>query len=83
MLDVQNETSTPPPLAPCPLTTDPKLIQHDTFRELFDGVADLAGVMADQLVISHDHRRVFASGTPHSLHMWAEGELGLFTSPEG
>ncbi|KAI9573567.1 hypothetical protein HD554DRAFT_900089 [Boletus coccyginus] len=49
--------------------------RHDTFRELFDGVADLAGVMADQLVISHDHRRVFASGTPHSLHMWAEGEI--------
>ncbi|KAG8214631.1 hypothetical protein J3R82DRAFT_9708 [Butyriboletus roseoflavus] len=52
-----------------------KMRRHDTFRELFDGVADLAGVMADQLVISHDYRRVFASGTPHSLHIWAEGEL--------
>ncbi|KAH0832087.1 hypothetical protein J3R83DRAFT_12996 [Lanmaoa asiatica] len=52
-----------------------KMGRHDTFRELFDGVADLAGVMADQLVISHDHRRVFASGTPHSLHIWTEGEL--------
>jgi hypothetical protein len=49
--------------------------RHETFRELFDGVADLAGVMANQLVISHDHRRVFASGTPHSLHLWAEGEM--------
>lgn len=58
------------------------LVQHDTFRELFDGVADLAGVMADQLVINHDHRRVFASGTPHSLHMWAEGEMGSLTLPD-
>ncbi|KAF8551692.1 hypothetical protein OG21DRAFT_1444749 [Imleria badia] len=52
-----------------------KVRRHDTFRELFDGVADLVGVMADQLVINHDHRRVFASGTPHSLHIWAEGEM--------
>ncbi|KAG6377124.1 hypothetical protein JVT61DRAFT_1175 [Boletus reticuloceps] len=49
--------------------------RHDTLRELFDEVADLAGVMADQLVINHDHRRVFASGTPHSLHIWAEGDM--------
>jgi len=49
--------------------------RHDTLRELFDGVADLAGVMANQLVITHNNRRVFASGTPHSLHIWAEGEL--------
>ncbi|KAG9315746.1 hypothetical protein JVU11DRAFT_3394 [Chiua virens] len=52
-----------------------KIRRHDTFRELFDEVADLAGVMADQLIVNHNHRRVFASGTPHSLHMWAEGEL--------
>lgn len=67
---------------PWPFSTNPTPIQHETFRELFDGVADLAGVMANQLVISHDHRRVFASGTPHSLHLWAEGEMGLFILPE-
>lgn len=70
------------PLSPCVHSnTTSVLIQHDTFRELFDETADLAGIMTDQLVVSHDQRRVFASGTPHSLHMWAEGDLGLFILP--
>ncbi|KIJ62602.1 hypothetical protein HYDPIDRAFT_93882, partial [Hydnomerulius pinastri MD-312] len=52
-----------------------KMRRHDTFRELFEGVADLAAVLVDQLVVSYDSRRVFSSGTPHSLRIWAEGEL--------
>ncbi|KIK91591.1 hypothetical protein PAXRUDRAFT_13704 [Paxillus rubicundulus Ve08.2h10] len=52
-----------------------KMQRYDTFRDLFEGVADLAAVLVDQLVVSHDNRRVFASGTPHSIRIWAEGEL--------
>ncbi|KAF9221601.1 hypothetical protein BS17DRAFT_785030 [Gyrodon lividus] len=52
-----------------------KMQRHDTFRELFEEVADLAALLVDQLVVSYDNRRVFASGTPHSLRIWAEGEL--------
>ncbi|KAF8842199.1 hypothetical protein BDN67DRAFT_1010029 [Paxillus ammoniavirescens] len=52
-----------------------KMQRYDTFRDLFEGVADLADILVDQLVVSHDNRRVFASGTPHSIRIWAEGEL--------
>jgi hypothetical protein len=41
-------------------------------------VADLAAVLVDHLVVSHDGKRLFSSGTPHGLRIWAEGELGAF-----
>ncbi|KAG6334693.1 hypothetical protein ID866_4392 [Astraeus odoratus] len=49
--------------------------RHDTFHDLFEEIADLASIMVDQLVITFDGKHVFPSGSPHSLHMWAEGEL--------
>lgn len=65
-----------------PLSTPAKTLEwpfqmkrHDTFRALFEAVADLASVMIDQLVVTYDGKRVFPSGSPHSLRIWAEGEL--------
>ncbi|KAG1906540.1 uncharacterized protein F5891DRAFT_1002779 [Suillus fuscotomentosus] len=52
-----------------------KMKRHDTFQYLFEELADLAAVLVDHLVVSHDGKRLFASGTPHSLRIWAEGEL--------
>jgi hypothetical protein len=52
-----------------------KMKRHDTFQFLFEELADLAAVLVDYLVVSHDGKRLFASGTPHSLRIWAEGEL--------
>ncbi|OAX42140.1 hypothetical protein K503DRAFT_683951, partial [Rhizopogon vinicolor AM-OR11-026] len=49
--------------------------RHDTFQDLFEELADLAAVLVDHLVVSHDGKRLFSSGTPHSLRFWAEGEL--------
>ncbi|KAG2071300.1 hypothetical protein BDR04DRAFT_1231118 [Suillus decipiens] len=52
-----------------------KMKRHDTFQSLFEELADLAAVLVDHLVVSHDGKRLFASGTPHGLRIWAEGEL--------
>lgn len=52
-----------------------KMKRHDTFQYLFEELADLAAVLVDHLVVSHDGKRLFASGTPHGLRIWAEGEL--------
>lgn len=38
----------------------------------------MATVLVDHLVVSHGGKRLFSSGTPHSLRIWAEGELGTF-----
>ncbi|KAG2362329.1 hypothetical protein BDR07DRAFT_1407359 [Suillus spraguei] len=52
-----------------------KMKRHDIFQSLFEELADLAAVLVDHLVVSHDGKRLFASGTPHGLRIWAEGEL--------
>ncbi|KAG2155909.1 uncharacterized protein EDB93DRAFT_1128794 [Suillus bovinus] len=52
-----------------------KMKRHDTFQYLFEELADLAAVLVDHLVVSHDGKRLFASGTPHGVRIWAEGEL--------
>ncbi|KAG0704256.1 hypothetical protein DFH29DRAFT_912590 [Suillus ampliporus] len=52
-----------------------KMKRHDTFQYMFEEVADLAAVLIESLVVSHDGKRLFASGTPHGLRIWAEGEL--------
>ncbi|KAH7885245.1 hypothetical protein F5I97DRAFT_1883914 [Phlebopus sp. FC_14] len=52
-----------------------KMKRYDTLRDLFEELADLAAVLVDQLVVSYDNKRVYSSGTPHSLRIWAEGEL--------
>jgi hypothetical protein len=38
----------------------------------------MATVLVDHIVVSHGGKRLFSSGTPHSLRIWAEGELGTF-----
>lgn len=39
----------------------------------------MAAVLVDHLVVSYDGKRLFSSGTPHGLRIWAEGELGSFS----
>ncbi|KAI0051098.1 hypothetical protein FA95DRAFT_1580837 [Auriscalpium vulgare] len=52
-----------------------RMKRHDQFSVVVDEVADLAGVLAEALVLSLEGSRVFASATPHSLRIWAEAEL--------
>ncbi|KAI0322030.1 hypothetical protein OF83DRAFT_1096336 [Amylostereum chailletii] len=58
-----------------------KLKRHDRFSALFDEVADDAGVLVDNIVVTYDGSRVFASATPHSLKIWAEAEMDASDKP--
>lgn len=49
--------------------------RHDAFRVLFEETADVNSILVDHLVVTYDGKRVFPSGTPHSLRIWTEGEL--------
>ncbi|KAI5981137.1 hypothetical protein EDD15DRAFT_2337366 [Pisolithus albus] len=60
--------------APKPTWTR-EMKRHDAFRVLFEETADLASILVDNLVVTYDGKRVFPSGTPHSLRIWTEGEL--------
>ncbi|KAI6103068.1 hypothetical protein EV401DRAFT_1875649 [Pisolithus croceorrhizus] len=60
--------------APKPTWTR-EMKRHDSFRVLFEETADLASILVDHLVVTYDGKRVFPSGTPHSLRIWTEGEL--------
>jgi len=51
-------------------------IYVDKMFRVFEETADLAHILSDHLVVSFGGKRVFASATPNSLKMWAEGELG-------
>ncbi|THH09289.1 hypothetical protein EW146_g8721 [Bondarzewia mesenterica] len=52
-----------------------KMNRHDAFSLVFDEVADIAGVLAENLILSYEGGRVYASATPHSLKIWAEAEM--------
>ncbi|OCH90930.1 hypothetical protein OBBRIDRAFT_792846 [Obba rivulosa] len=54
---------------------DFKMRRHDTFHDVFDEVADLAGVILSNLFVSHNGSHVYSSATPHSLSAWADLEL--------
>ena len=55
--------------------------QHDAFTVMFDEIADEACVLPENLIVTYDGARVFASATPHSLKIWDSAEMGLSTSP--
>jgi len=44
--------------------------QHDSFNVLFEEVARMAGILYNNLVVTYDGVRVFASTTPHSIKIW-------------
>ncbi|EIN12924.1 hypothetical protein PUNSTDRAFT_82406 [Punctularia strigosozonata HHB-11173 SS5] len=52
-----------------------RLKRYDTLRAVFEGTADEADMLVDNVVLMQDGIRVFPSSTPHGLNMWAEGEL--------
>jgi hypothetical protein len=51
-------------------------IQHESFANLCEEIADEVEVLADNVVLLYDGARVFSSATPHSLKAWAEVDLG-------
>lgn len=55
-----------------------KNFQRDMFREIFNEIADVAGVLSDNLIITSWNSRVYPSATPQSIGIWTEGELREF-----
>ena len=42
---------------------------------MFEETADEAGVLSDNLIVTHNGARVFSSASPHAIGIWAETEL--------
>lgn len=51
-------------------------VQHDSFKQVFDEIADLADVLVENIIVSHNKKRVFPSASPHGIGVWTEAELG-------
>ena len=52
------------------------LSQNDAFRTMFNEVADMVSVLVDNIVVTHDGKRVYPSASPHGIGVWSEAELG-------
>lgn len=50
--------------------------QHDSFKILFDEVADIAEVLTEDVIVTFQGKRIFASASPHGIGVWAQAELG-------
>ncbi|CAL1712428.1 unnamed protein product [Somion occarium] len=52
-----------------------KMKRHDSFKLLFDEVADMAEVLVEHIIVSYNGKRVFPSASPHGIGVWMEAEL--------
>lgn len=51
--------------------------QHDPFKILFEELADIAEVLVDNVIVTYEGKRIFASASPHGVGVWAQAELGM------
>lgn len=54
--------------------------QDESFRDLFDAVAEDAQILVSALVLSYRNKRLFSSTRPDALGLWGEVEFGVFTT---
>ncbi|KAI0081641.1 hypothetical protein K474DRAFT_1756869 [Panus rudis PR-1116 ss-1] len=52
-----------------------RMKRHDSFRQLFEEVADLAAVLSEHVIVTYNDKRVFPSASPHGIGVWEEAEL--------
>lgn len=50
--------------------------QGDSFKDLFEDIAELAHVLTDNLIMSYDSKRIFSSVTPNTLNLPEKAVLG-------
>lgn len=50
--------------------------QSDSFRVLFEAIADEVGTIADTLIVTVDRQRIFPSTTPLALNLRFSAKLG-------
>lgn len=52
-------------------------MQTDTFRDLFEAVAEEGAVLSANLIMTYQNKRIFPSVTPEILRIWTDSiELG-------
>ncbi|KAH8114704.1 hypothetical protein DFH11DRAFT_1592906 [Phellopilus nigrolimitatus] len=51
------------------------LRRNESFSQLFEEIADQAGILTDQLIVTYNNTRVFAASTPATLSIWSEAEF--------
>lgn len=52
-------------------------MQIDTFRDLFEGVAEDGGILSSNLIMTYQGKRIFPSVTPEILRIWTDSvDLG-------
>ncbi|KAG6817010.1 hypothetical protein H0H87_000906 [Tephrocybe sp. NHM501043] len=52
-----------------------KMNRDDNFRDLFEATAEEASIRVENLILSYQGKRIYASVTPMALQMWGEAEL--------
>ncbi|KAK0464330.1 uncharacterized protein EV420DRAFT_1037191 [Desarmillaria tabescens] len=52
-----------------------KMNRSETFRELFEAVAEIQNLLTDNLIMTYQNRRFFPSVTPHTLGIWSSAEF--------
>ncbi|KAF5389187.1 hypothetical protein D9757_003414 [Collybiopsis confluens] len=52
-----------------------KLDRTDNFSELFESVAEEAGILLEKLVMTYRGKRFFSSVSPQTLNIWSDAEL--------
>lgn len=55
--------------------------QDESFRDLFDAVAEDVEILVGDLVLTHKSKRLFASARPDALGLWGEAEFGKLAVP--
>ncbi|KAG5653107.1 hypothetical protein H0H81_002254 [Sphagnurus paluster] len=52
-----------------------KMNRDDNFRDLFEAVAEEASILSENLIMSYNNKRIYASVTPKALKLWGEANL--------
>ncbi|TFL01776.1 hypothetical protein BDV98DRAFT_567521 [Pterulicium gracile] len=57
---------------------DKKMLRSDSFRVLFEAIADEVGTIADTLIVTVDRQRIFPSTTPLALNLRFSAKLEAY-----
>ncbi|KAG7445799.1 uncharacterized protein BT62DRAFT_932963 [Guyanagaster necrorhizus] len=52
-----------------------KMNRNETFRELFEAIAESQSLLTNNLVMTYQNRRFFPSVTPNTLRIWSSAEF--------
>ncbi|EJU03172.1 hypothetical protein DACRYDRAFT_115412 [Dacryopinax primogenitus] len=56
-----------------------KVKRNAPFRQAFELICERSEMLMPQLIVTHEHKQVWASATPHSLGIWDEATLEAYS----